>query len=81
MFTNLMSLIVPKLQILQEVYIIWQINIYICFQIFFKFFKGKSTSRKSFSKKNEIKFLNDFFDPTQLSFRAFEQKLDDTKQV
>lgn len=42
--------------------------------------RRKSTSRKSTNQKKEINLLNDFFDPTQLSFKAFEQKLDDTKQ-
>lgn len=43
--------------------------------------KRKSTGgRKSIAKKTELVIQNNFYDPTQLSFKAFERKLDETKQ-
>jgi len=45
--------------------------------------EGKSTSRKSIGKqkKGEISLNSNFYDPTQLAFRLFDKKLDETKQV
>lgn len=45
---------------------------------------GKSTAgRKSVAKKTvEVPIsTNNFYDPTQLAFKSFEKKLDDTKKV